>query len=80
VGVRRLVPLPDGEAQVNRYILNRLAGRVMRRVLGMQRESVRQLTEADYRVIDVGYAFVAATAAMVIMATVLWFVSVRPTC
>lgn len=62
------------------HLLNRLAGRILRRVIGIQREPVRQLSESDYRAIDMGYGFVAGLAAMGVVAIVLVLFSVRPTC
>ncbi|CAB3730558.1 hypothetical protein LMG27174_05756 [Paraburkholderia rhynchosiae] len=65
---------------MNRYFLNRLAGRVVRRVLGMQREPVRQMSEGDYRLIEHAFAFVVATAALGLVASVLLLLNWRPTC
>lgn len=62
------------------YFLHRLAGRILRRVMGLQREPVRKLTEADYRAIDMGYGFVAGLAAMGAVAIVLLIFAARPTC
>lgn len=62
------------------HLLNRLAGRVTRRVLGLQREPVRQLTESDYRAIDMGYGFVAGLAAMGVVTIVLLLLTGKPTC
>lgn len=62
------------------HLLHRLAGRILRRVIGIQREPVRQLSESDYRAIDMGYGFVAGLAAMGAVAIVLVLFSVRPTC
>lgn len=62
------------------YLLHRLAGRILRRVVGIQREPVRQLTESDYRAIDMGYGFVAGLAAMGVVTIVLLLLMGRPTC
>lgn len=65
---------------MNSYFFHRLAGRIVRRVIGIKREPVRQLTESDYRAIDMGYGFLAGLAAMGVVAIVLLLISARQTC
>lgn len=65
---------------MNRYFLNRLAGRVMRCVLGLQREPVRRLSEGDCRLLEHAFAFVAAAGAVGVVTSVLLLLTVRPTC
>jgi hypothetical protein len=66
---------------VNRYLLHRLTGRILRRVLGIRREPVRQLTEADLRSLDHAYALlVSLIAAGCVVAMIVTFWAARPTC
>jgi len=65
---------------MNRYLLHRLTGRILRRIVGIKREPVRQYTESDYRALDMGYGFLAGLAAMGVVTIVLLLISVRPTC
>lgn len=62
------------------YFFHRLAGRILRRVMGLQCEPVRKLTESDYRAIDMGYGFLAGLAAMGFVTIVLLIFAARPTC
>jgi hypothetical protein len=62
------------------YLLHRIAGRILRRVVGIQREPVRQFTEADYRLIDMGYGILIGLAAMGVVTIVLLLLMGRPTC
>jgi hypothetical protein len=45
------------------HLLSRLSGRILRRVIGLQREPVRQWTEADLRRIDHAYALLVSLIA-----------------
>lgn len=65
---------------MNRYFFHRLAGRIVRRVIGIQRVPVRQLTEADRRALDMGYGLLAGLAAMGVVTIVLLLISARSTC
>jgi hypothetical protein len=56
---------------MRRYLFHRLAGRIVRRVIGIQREPVRQLTEADYRAVDHMFAALSASLAAIAVAIVL---------
>lgn len=62
------------------YFLHRLAGRILRRVMGLQREPVRKLTEADYRLIDMGYGILIGLASMGTVAVILLLLLGRPVC
>lgn len=63
-----------------RYLLTRIAGRVLRRVIGIEREPVRQWTESDLRRLDHLYGLLVASIAIGVVAAIIVTLLARPTC
>lgn len=63
-----------------KYYFHRLAGRILRRVVGIQREPVRVLTEADLRRLDNLYGLLVALIAAGSVVAILLTISLRTTC
>lgn len=67
----------DAGCSVN-HLLHRLSARILRRVMGLQREPVRRLTEADLRRLDHAYALlVSLIAAGCVVAFIVTFYASR---